>query len=510
MNEVIHVFTSKADFFMRLLVEHIQIALTAIVIAGVIGLLFGIFISEYKRTSKISLGVVNFIYTIPSISLLGFLIPVSGIGDTTAIIALIIYALLPMVRNTYTGITNVDPHLIEAAKGMGCTRFQVLYKVKLPLALPMIMSGVRNMAVMTIALAGIASFIGAGGLGVAIYRGITTNNKAMTIVGSLLIALLALFFDFVLGFIEKRMARRRFQRKDKRIMIVAILTTLSALVIAYTLQLPTQKKVIHIATKPMTEQYIIGEMLSLLIQQDGKFKVEVTQGVGGGTSNIQPGMESKKFDLYPEYTGTGWNQVLKKDGLYTEKQFDQLQKGYEKMGMTWQTMLGFNNTFSIAIRKDIADQYDIKTFSDLAKVDDQLIFGSEYDFFEREDGFNALTEAYNLEFKGTMDIDIGLKYDAINQKKIDAMIVFTTDGQLSASNITILKDDKNLYPSYMCGFVVRDEVLQQYPELKTILKKLEHAISDEAMSSMNYQVENEKKEPKDVAKAFLEAKGLLE
>jgi osmoprotectant transport system permease protein len=169
-----------------------------------IGLGIGIFISEFQKSSKIVIGVVNFIYTIPSISLLGFLIPLSGIGDTTAIIALTVYALLPMVRNTYTGLTNVNPLLIEAATGMGSTDFQVLVKIKLPLAMPIIIAGIRNMAVMTIALAGIASFIGAGGLGVAIYRGITTNNKAMTLVGSLLIAILAIVVDFLIGVLEKR------------------------------------------------------------------------------------------------------------------------------------------------------------------------------------------------------------------------------------------------------------------------------------------------------------------
>ena len=168
----------------------------------------GILISEFQKTSKPTLGFINFLYTIPSISMLGFLIPFSGIGNATAVIALTVYALLPMVRNTHTGITNVDPVLLEAAKGMGSTKLQILLKIKLPLAMPIIISGIRNMVTMTIALAGIASFIGAGGLGVAIYRGITTNNTAMTMVGSLLIALLALVMDMLLGFIEKRMNKR--------------------------------------------------------------------------------------------------------------------------------------------------------------------------------------------------------------------------------------------------------------------------------------------------------------
>ena len=207
MTEIIDLIQSRWDFFLGLLVEHIQISLLSIVTAMVIGLAIGILISEYQKSSKVVIGIVNFIYTIPSISLLGFLIPLSGVGDTTAVIALTVYALLPMVRNTHTGLTNVSPLLLEAATGMGSTKMQTLIKVKLPLAMPVIISGIRSMAVMTIALAGIASFIGAGGLGVAIYRGITTNNKAMTLVGSLLIAVLAIAVDFLIGRIEK-MAKR--------------------------------------------------------------------------------------------------------------------------------------------------------------------------------------------------------------------------------------------------------------------------------------------------------------
>lgn len=209
LTEIVEVIQERWDFFLGLLLEHIQISAVAIVIAMVIGLTVGILISEYRGSSKVVMGIINFIYTIPSISLLGFLIPLSGVGDTTAIIALTVYALLPMVRNTYTGLTNVDPLLLEAAEGMGSTRLQILTKVKLPLAMPVIVSGIRNMAVMTIALSGISSFIGAGGLGVAIYRGITTNNMALTFVGSLLIAILAVTVDFLIGQLEKLSWRHR-------------------------------------------------------------------------------------------------------------------------------------------------------------------------------------------------------------------------------------------------------------------------------------------------------------
>lgn len=209
IRETLNIIVSRWDSFLKWLLEHLQISLISILMAIVLGLAIGIFISEFPKSSKPVMGLVNFIYTIPSISLLGFLIPLSGIGNTTAVIALTVYALLPMVRNTHTGLTNVSPLLIEAATGMGSTRLQVLVKIKLPLAMPVIMAGVRNMAVMTIALAGIASFIGAGGLGVAIYRGITTNNRAMTVAGSLLIALLAIAVDLIIGAAEKKTGKHK-------------------------------------------------------------------------------------------------------------------------------------------------------------------------------------------------------------------------------------------------------------------------------------------------------------
>lgn len=209
IRDVFKLYANRGDFFINLIVQHLKISGLSILVAFILGLILGIIISHYKKTSPVVLGIVNFIYTIPSIALLGFLIPVSGIGDTTAIIALTIYGLLPIVRSTYTGIENIDSSIVEAAKGMGSTPFQIMYKIKLPLAVPVILSGLRNMTVMTIALAGIASFIGAGGLGVAIYRGITTNNGAMTVAGSLLIAVLALIIDFIIGRIEKVIKKKR-------------------------------------------------------------------------------------------------------------------------------------------------------------------------------------------------------------------------------------------------------------------------------------------------------------
>lgn len=199
---------TRSDFFIELLLQHLVLSPIAIVIITVVGVTTGVLIAKSQKAASVVIGLTNVLYTIPSIAMFGFFVSITGIGNTTAIIALVIYGLLPVIRNTYVGLTEVDDQILEAAVGMGSTPWQLLSKIQFPLALPVIIAGIRNMVVMTIALAGIASFIGAGGLGVAIWRGITTNFDEMTVAGSLLVALLAFVADGILGIIEKRLLRR--------------------------------------------------------------------------------------------------------------------------------------------------------------------------------------------------------------------------------------------------------------------------------------------------------------
>ena len=208
LQEMIQTYLARQDYFHELLLEHLQLSAVSIALALLFGLLLGILIAEQDKFSIPVLGTINFIYTIPSIALFGILLPLTGLGNTTAIIALTVYALLPVVRNTYAGLSNIDPVILEAGIGMGSTRWQLLWKIKFPLALPVIMAGVRNMVVMVIATCGIASFIGAGGLGVAIFRGITTYQLSLTYLGSLMIAAVALLCDILLGVAEKRITLR--------------------------------------------------------------------------------------------------------------------------------------------------------------------------------------------------------------------------------------------------------------------------------------------------------------
>ena len=208
LKEILQIYMERREWFLELFGQHLKIAGIAIVLAGIMGLLLGIFIAEKEFMAPVILTLANIFYTIPSISLLGILIPFTGIGDKTAIIALTLYGLMPMIRNTYTGICGVSQEIIQAARGMGSTDIQILWRIKLPLALGVILAGVRNMVVMTLSVTAIAAFIGAGGLGVAIYRGITIYNPALTFAGSVLIALLALIADLLRGIRENYVKKR--------------------------------------------------------------------------------------------------------------------------------------------------------------------------------------------------------------------------------------------------------------------------------------------------------------
>lgn len=274
-----------------------------------------------------------------------------------------------------------------------------------------------------------------------------------------------------------------------------------------------QKKsgTIKIATKPMTEQLILGEMLSILIQENTDLNVEITKGVGGGTSNIHPALIKGDFDLYPEYTGTAWNNILKKTEYPDDETlWNTLTDEYDtQFGLKWVGMYGFNNTYTLALRKEIADKYNIKTFSDLAKYTPEITFGANPDFYEREDGYQALCDAYGFSFKDQMDMDIGLKYNALNSGEVDVINAYTTDGQLSVADAVSLTDDKGFFKNYYCGTVVREDTLENYPELEGVLKKMDGIITNEEMSKMNYDLEVNNRDEHDVAMEFLKSKGLI-
>jgi len=271
-----------------------------------------------------------------------------------------------------------------------------------------------------------------------------------------------------------------------------------------------EKKVV-IASKPVTEQYILAEMLTLLIEEHTDFKVEKKLGIGGGTSNIHPAMLKGEIDIYPEYTGTGWLFVLKEELIADpDELYEAVKKQYEEeFGILWLDIYGFNDTYALAVKNEIAKKYSLETYDDLAKVSNQLTFGAEYDFFEREDGYNGLKDTYGLNFKDTKEIDIGLKYEAIGSNQVDVINAFSTDGLLKEYDLKVLEDNKNFFPAYQAATLIREETLEKYPELRAVLDKLAGKISEDEMILLNFYVDKEKQDPKEVARDFLKEKGLI-
>lgn len=502
--QIYELFISRADFLICLVIEHLFLSLLSITIATIAGLALAVLAFAFDRLRPYILGFASLIYVVPSISLLGLLIPFSGVGDTTALIALSLYALLPMIRTSYTAISSTDKNLIQAATSLGASWYKILILIRLPLALNSIISAIKTMSVMTISLAGIAAFIGAGGLGVAIYRGISTNNQALIIAGSLLIAVLAVFFECFVGFLGRLIRRKR------HYLAFVLAFAFSAFVVGAKLYEPQQRGIV-IASKPMSEQFIIANALALLIKHDLGENVNLVLGVGGGTSNIHPAMLSGEFDIYPEYTGTAWTAVLGKKEPYKDSFYDELLSEYnDKFDFSILAPLGFNNTFSLAIRSDIASKYGISSFTDLAGISPILSLGAEPDFFERLDGYSGLEKFYNMKFKEKRELDIGLKYNAIFSGDVDVINTFSTDARLASSKLTSLRDDLEFYPSYKAILVVRNDTLKKYKGLKNSLEKLTNLLDDKTMSELNSKVEIQKKSAHDVALWFLKQKGLID
>lgn len=272
-----------------------------------------------------------------------------------------------------------------------------------------------------------------------------------------------------------------------------------------------KKEPVKIASKPMTEQYILTEIIAQLIEAETDYEVEITKGVGGGTTNIHPALVKGEFDLYPEYTRTAWLNVLKKEEMEKddEKLYQQLLTEYDALGLTWTGLYGFSNTYGLAVRQDTAQQYGLSTYSDLAAASGELIFGGNPDYIELETGYSRLCEAYQMQFKDTKQMEIALKYEALKNGEVDVINAFTTDAQLAAGGLVLLRDDNVFFETFDAGTVVRKETLEKYPELKDVLEKLNGLITEEEMQRMNYEVEVNGKEDREVARQFLEEKGFL-
>ncbi|HEY2379764.1 MAG TPA: glycine betaine ABC transporter substrate-binding protein [Terriglobia bacterium] len=491
MNVLDFMWTHRAEMF-QLTLEHLVMVGVSIAIATGIGLPLGIIMTRHTRLSRPIMTVANVVQTVPSLALFGFLIPlpfIGGIGARTAIVALVLYSLLPIIRNTFIGISGVDPAIREAGRGMGMTDAQLLWKVEIPLSLGVIFAGIRVATVIAVGVATIAAAIGAGGLGMYIFRGVSMVDSRVILAGAIPAAGLALIADFGLGAVERRFSK----------LLCVVLLCVSLVSCSH----PDR---IVVGSKNFTEQVILGELVAQQIERKTHLPVDRRLNLGG-TLVCHDALIAGQIDTYVEYTGTALTAILKlPPSTDSRNVYEAVGSAYQsRFALEWTEQLGFNDTFAIIVRKDDAQRLGLKTISDAAPHTSKWVAGFGYEFMEREDGYPGLAKIYNLRFPAAPRVmDLGLTYKAAAEHQVDFIAGNSTDGLINALGLTVLEDDKHYFAPYDAAPVIRDAVVMKHPEVREALRQLGGKISDEQMRKMNYAVDGEHRDVKDVVRDFLD------
>lgn len=526
LQNFINYIINNGNQIISLSIEHIRLTAIAVVIAVTLGVPMGIIISYYKKASKPIIGIANLVQAIPSMALLGLSIPLLGIGVLPAVTMVVLYSLLPIIKNTYTGILNINADTLEAAKAIGLTKMQVLTKVRLPLALPVIMAGVRVSAVTAVGLMTMAGYIGAGGLGFLIFSGISTTNNFQILAGAIPACILALLVDYIFGLIEelvtpialqdssnKSKDKLKKSRQNKKVILAITVVLIAGLFITNGIKNNMNKsdRQIIVAGKDYTEQYIMTHMMSELIEENTD--IQVVRKVNlGGTQVCFSAINNDEIDIYLDYTGTIYGDTLSyPPNSDMDEVYNTIKKDLKELkGIDALRQLGFNNTYAMAVKQETAEKYNLKTISDLAKVAGELTLGASLEFINREDGLIGLEKMYNLEFGKEVGLNGANKYLAIANGETDVIDAFGTDGLLRKYDLVVLEDDRHFFPPYYAVPLVREDIAMEYPEIIPLLEKLADILDDDTMIGLNYQVDELQRDPKDVAHQFLIEQGLVD
>ena len=514
--EFIDYIIENKDQIISLCIEHIELTALALIIAIIIGVPIGILISYKRKLNKPVLGITSVTQAIPSMALLGFMIPFLGIGTAPAIVVVVLYSLLPIIKNTYTGIANISPATVEAATGIGLTKAQILTKIQIPEALPIIMAGVRISSVSAVGLMTMAAFIGGGGLGYLIFSGIRTVNNYQILAGAIPACILALLVDYFFGAIEKLVTpislqnetkSKEKQKKERRKNKIIVIITILIIGLLFLQEIDFSKKsenVIRVGSKDFTEQEILCYMTSQAIENNTDIDVENECNLGGAQV-VFSALTNDNIDLYIDYAGTDYTDILKHKPISdVDKVYKTIKKEMkEKYDIEVLNQMAFNNTYALAVTKETAQKYNLATISDLTRVSNDLIIAPTLEFINREDGLAGLEKEYGLSFKDTIGIDGSPRYTALQNNNAQVIDAFTTDGLLKKFNLVVLEDDKNFFPSYYAIPLVRSDTLKEYPEIEKVLNALGPYLTDEVMQDLNYQVDELGKSPEKVATDFL-------
>lgn len=506
MMSLVRFWLERRNELAVLVEQHLLLVLVSTSVAVALGIPAGVLAAKRPRLGRTLLLIANVAQTVPSLALLGFLLPlplIGGIGPRTALVALFVYALLPIMRTTITGITGVDPSVVEAGTAMGMTNRQLLWLVEFPLALPSIVAGIRVATVIGVGTATIAAAIGAGGLGEYIFRGLSMVDTTTILAGAIPAALLALGADALLAWFERRMAPSRGRTVSLAPTAAAVLAV--AVLLFGSAYARAGAASIVVGSKNFTEQVILGELVAQAIEAEIGAPVVRKLNLGG-TFVCDRGLRTGDLDVYVEYTGTAVTAVFHQDVPHDSGQaFLRARELYARGGLTALGPLGFNNTFAILVRARDARALGLRTIDDLRPVAGRWTPGFGYEFLQREDGYPGLVRTYALQFASQpRAMDLSLIYRALAEGQVDVVAGDATSALIQALDLTVLEDNRHYFPPYDAVPVVRTATLLRQPSVGRALSRLAGVVSDTDMRALNAAVDINHEDVRKVVRLYLE------
>ena len=514
MSAIIEALQGLGDEF----ASHVLLAAAAIALGIAVALPTAVWAARSPTVARLSLGFASLVQTIPALALLALFFPIllslravfgeglPTLGFLPALLALALYALLPILRNAVTAQANLDPGVIEAADGVGMSGWQKLRLVEAPLAAPYIMAGIRTASVWTIGAATLSTTIGQKSLGDPIFAGLQTQNWALVLAGCIAAAGLAMVTDALLGLVEKGF-RTRNRMLSIGPLVVVVLAILAAIFVTFGGRLTGETKPIAIGAKQFSEQYILARLIGQRLEDAG-YDVEYRDGLGSAV--VHSAVRSGAIDIAIDYTGTIWaNQMKRTDNPGREAMYRQIAD-WERQTSDARVFgrLGFENAYGLAMRGDVASRLGISSIADLAGRGGTMTIGGDPEWFERPE-WVGVRDAYGLSFGEQRTFAPTFMYNALKSGEADVISAYTSDGRISADNLTVLADPKGALPSYDALIVLSPRASRD-AKLKSVLEPLLGSITVEAMREANYSVDRDtdKRTPANAARNLAKRAGL--
>jgi osmoprotectant transport system permease protein len=490
------------------LTAHLELSLFALLVGTTASVPLALFVSRRPRLERAVLGVASAIQTVPALALLALMVPLlafarlPSIGYLPAAIALVLYSALPILRNTVAGLRAIDPALLEAAAGVGMTSREQRWHVEVPLALPVIIAGVRTAAVWTVGMATLSTPIGAPSLGNFIFSGLQTRNFHAVLVGCIASAVLALTLDAILRNVLAGVEARNRRRTAASLAVLVALYLFAGGAFARSLVASRAPKVI-VGAKTFTEQYVLAEIIAQQVERDTGRRAEIRASLG--SSVAFDALCSSEIDTYVDYTGTLWATVLKRSDVPPSREAAIADVGREieqRFGVVLLGPLGFENAYALAMRRADAERRRIEKLSDLRGASADLVIGGDYEFFDRAE-WRAIKSRYGLAFREQRAMDPSLMYEAIAHGEVDVISAYSSDGRIAAFDLVVLADDAHAIPPYDAVLLMSPRAASEQPATRAALEALIGRITPGEMRAMNREVDEKHVSAKAVASEFL-------